>query len=234
MTTTMPSTQRPLSTPILVALVLMATCWLLARWMIPTHYLADDRAPIELEKIVPRSFGDWREDESLPYVLADPTLEKSINEIYSQLLNRTYVDKQGHRLMLSIAYGRNQNSKSTAAHRPEFCYSAQGFMMETVGKHGIQTAKNTIPSMRLVGRLADRVEPITYWVTLNETATLPGFSRKLQQLKFGLKGQIADGMLVRLSTIGPETRSEFEVQERFIKQWREAMPPTFDSRFFGS
>ena len=35
-----------------------------------------------------------------------------------------------------------------------------------------------------------------YWVTLDESAALPGVSRKFQQIRYGLQGKIPDGMLV--------------------------------------
>ena len=215
------------------ALVLVA-CWLLARWMVPTQYMADDLPPIALESTMPHAFGEWQEDASQGIVVADPTLQESINKLYSEVFNRTYVDAQGHRVMVSIAYGRNQNSNSTAAHRPEFCYSAQGFLVERHGTRPLKFNDHEIPTARLVGKLAERIEPITYWVTLDETPTLPGFERKLQQLRYGLQGKIADGMLVRISTIGAAPEDEFAIHDRFVRDWRDAMPATHKARFFGS
>jgi EpsI family protein len=222
-----------LSPALLFCLALMAGTWLLARWMIPTHYMADDRERMELSEVVPREFGDWREEPSGAIVVADPTIEETMNKLYSEVLNRTFVDSQGNRVMLSIAYGKNQNSNSTAAHRPEFCYSAQGFLVERHGKRPLVLNDHEIPTARLVGKLAERIEPITYWVTLDDTPALPGLSRKLQQLKYGLQGKIADGMLVRLSTIGDAKETEFAIHDRFVREWRDATPVQFKARFFG-
>jgi EpsI family protein len=223
-------------TPALVAaLVFMACAWFLARWMVPTHYMADDSAPMNLESVVPKSFGKWQPDESLPYIVANPQIEEQLSKLYSQNLTRTYVNEQGDRIMLTIAYGRNQNSNSTAAHRPEFCYAAQGFLLEKIGQRDVKTPEGSVvPAMRLIGRLSERIEPITYWVTLDRSAALPGFSRKWQQLKYGLQGKIADGMLVRISTIGDQSEHEFAVHDQFIGDWRKAMSPAFEARFFGS
>lgn len=223
-----------LSPALLACVVLLTACWFLARWMVPTHYMADDRTPIALEQSMPHAFADWQEDVSQGIVVADPTLQESINKLYSEVFNRTYVDAKGHRVMVSIAYGRNQNSNSTAAHRPEFCYSAQGFLVERHGTRPLKFNDHEIPTARLVGKLAERIEPITYWVTLDETPTLPGFERKMQQLRYGLQGKIADGMLVRISTIGATPEDEFAIHDRFVRQWREAMPATHKARFFGS
>jgi EpsI family protein len=221
--------------PLLAALVFMACAWFLARWMVPTHYMADVSTPMNLEAVVPKSFGQWQPDASLPYIVANPQIEEQLSKLYSQNLTRTYVNAKGDRIMLTIAYGRNQNSNSTAAHRPEFCYAAQGFLLEKIGQRNVTTAEGSVvPAMRLIGRLSERVEPITYWVTLDRSAALPGFSRKWQQLKYGLQGKIADGMLVRISTIGDQSEHEFAVHDQFIGEWRKAMPPDFEARFFGS
>lgn len=218
---------------LLVAALMMVGSWLVARWMIPDHYMADDLPPIALQQTVPHSFAGWEEDTTQGIVVADPTLQQSINKLYSEVLNRTYVNAQGHRVMVSIAYGRNQNSHSTAAHRPEFCYSAQGFLVERHGHRPLQFSDHTIDTARLVGKLAERIEPITYWVTLDTNPILPGFTRKFQQLKYGLQGKIADGMLVRISTIGEKTEDEFAIHDDFVRQWRDAMPESHKARFFG-
>lgn len=223
-----------ISRGLLAAAVLMVATWFLARGMIPTHYMADDLPPIALNEAMPHGFAGWQEDESQGIVVADPTLQESINKLYSEVFNRTYVNAQGHRVMVSIAYGRNQNSHSTAAHRPEFCYSAQGFLVERHGQRPLQFNDHTIQTARLVGKLAERIEPITYWVTLDVTPTLPGIERKFQQLKYGLQGKIADGMLVRISTIGVQPEEEFAVHDQFIREWRDAMPDSHKPRFFGS
>lgn len=229
------ASMKPLGLPtsLVAAVLMMAASWLLARWMIPTHYMADDLPPIALSQSVPHSFAGWQEDTSQGIVVADPTLQQSIDKLYSEVLNRTYVNAQGHRVMVSIAYGRNQNSHSTAAHRPEFCYSAQGFLVERHGQRPLQFNDHTIDTARLVGRLAERTEPITYWVTLDTNPILPGFTRKFQQLRYGLQGKIADGMLVRISTIGEQTEDEFAIHDEFVRQWRDAMPASHKARFFG-
>ena len=54
--------------------------------------------------------------------------EAIINKIYNQTLTRTYINPRGDRIMLSIAYGRDQ-SDALQMHKPELCYPAQGFRL---------------------------------------------------------------------------------------------------------
>lgn len=220
--------------PLIIGMALMAGAWLLSQALIPHHYLADDLPPLVLEKAIPHSIGNWREEENVHQVVADPTVEETINKFYSQSVSRTYVDAEGNRVMLTVAYGKDQNSNSTAAHRPEFCYAAAGFLVEKLPLGTLDLGKNTIQVARLVGRLAERTEPITYWVTLGETPSLPGLSRKIQQLKYGLRGDIADGFLIRVSTLGSSPQQEYTVHDKFLRDWRNATPDDLKKRFFGS
>ena len=141
--------------------------------------------------------------------------------------------------MLSIAYGKNQNSASTAAHRPEFCYSAQGFVVKGSSVGQIRVQDHDLQVVRLMATAGQRREPITYWVTLGHSASIPGVSRKLAQLKYGLQGWIMDGMLMRISSLTPST-DEAELsaakalQEQFVNDLAVAMPASDRARFFGS
>jgi EpsI family protein len=202
--------------------------------MRPTERLAEIKTPIVLDKQVPESFGEWRLDRSIRPVLPDPSLQAQLDVLYSQTLARTYVNNQGQRVMLSIAYGSDQSNEATAVHRPEFCYSAQGFRIEGVGKGSVGIGSTQVPVARLVARLGQRIEPITYWVTLDEAATLPGLGRKLQQIRYGLQGQIPDGMLVRVSTVSPVINESFAIQQRFLEQLHAAVPAAVRARYFGS
>ena len=71
-------------------------------------------------------------------------------------------------------------------------------------------------------------------MTLDEAATLPGVGRKLQQIRYGLQGQIPDGMLVRVSSISPLLDEAFTVQQRFLEQLHAAVPVAVRTRYFGA
>ena len=219
---------------VLVLVALMVLAAVAGEIMQPTYRLAEHKPRIALESQVPEAFGEWRIDRSIVPVVPDPSLQAMLDVLYSQTLARTYVNKQGQRVMLSIAYGSDQSSEATAVHRPEFCYSAQGFRVQTLEKSTLKIQGTEVPVARLVGILGQRVEPITYWVTLDEAATLPGFGRKMQQIRYGLRGQIPDGMLVRVSTISASNADAFSVQQRFLEQMYAAVPAEVRTRYFGA
>jgi len=84
-----------------------------------------------------------------------------------------------------------------------------------------------------VARIGSRVEPILYWITLDQEATLPGLGRKLQQFRYGLRGLIADGMVVRVSAFGPPDAQNYALLQTFAQQMFEATAPEVRSRYFG-
>ena len=200
----------------------------------PSRRASKDLLPIDLARQVPMAFEGWTIDKSLVPVLPDPGLQAALDQIYGQTLARTYINAQGQRVMLSIAYGEDQGTDATAAHRPEFCYTAQGFTVTPLGETMLTIGGAPLKVRRLQGNLQSRHEPITYWVTLNQSAVLPGVSRKLEQIRLGLTGQIPDGMLVRVSTISNSQSESFGAQERFLSALYKTMTPEVRARYFGS
>ncbi len=219
--------------------LLMVLAFLAAEFLTPRKLLADEMPPMKLEASVPLVIKGWHVNPDLVPVLPDPTVEEKLNALYSQTLSRTYVRADGAAVMLSIAYGKNQNSESTAAHRPEFCYSVQGFVVERLGVYNMKLAGRQFQAVRLKAQAGPRLEPITYWVTLGKNASIPGLDRKLEQLQFGLRGWIADGMLMRVSSLARGDKAQdlaeaYALQEAFLKDMAEIMSAEDRSRFFGS
>lgn len=230
---------RRMPWPIVVAACLMLAGAGASAWLKPTQMMADQKPAIVLHSLVPEAFGDWTVDPNLIPVLSDPTVQSKLDTLYSETLNRTYVNKRGQRIMLSMAYGRNQNSESTAAHRPEFCYVAQGFSIRGFGKDKVSLPNHQLEVVRLEAQIGRRIEPISYWVTLNDEAITPGIDRKLRQLRYGLQGFIVDGMLVRISSIEEAaapagSTPDYRLHDRFMADLEKALPTGFQSRFFGS
>ena len=222
----------------LIFAVAMCFSLMAAEWMTPRRVLADTLPPLNLVTSVPENFGPWRIDPTITPVLTDPTVSAQLQTLYSDTLSRTYRRADGARVMLSISYGKNQNSESTAAHRPEFCYSAQGFNVKRIGIDFLPVLHGSLKVVRLTAIAGARKEPITYWVTLGESASIPGLNRKMEQISYGLKGWIADGMLMRVSSIASDLTPEDQSAARkvhidFLNDLAKAIPASNRKRFFG-
>lgn len=213
--------------------VAMAGTSALTGALTPTQKVADARANFNLDTMIPKSFAGWTIDSSVVPLTPDPNQKELIAALYDQTLSRTYVNAQGQRVMLSIAYGGDQ-SKQLQLHLPEVCYVAQGFDMLKDRRDELATGFGKLPVKRLVARQNARNEPITYWVTIGDKAVMSGLDQKLQRFMYGLSGRIPDGMLVRVSTIEADEGNAYKVQDRFVNQMLSALDPQARSRLLGA
>lgn len=199
----------------------------------PTTKIADAGPAIDLETLIPKKFGEWRLDETIVPIMVSPDVQAKLDQIYGQTLTRTYINNSGRRVMLSIAYGANQGSDDFQVHRPEYCYAAQGFQVKKGVEDTLKYGSGSLPIKRLEAIQGPRNEPITYWITIGEKATLPGLGRKLTQLSYGLTGKIPDGMLIRVSSISPNADQEYQLQDRFVNEMLDAVEPAQRVRLTG-
>ena len=199
----------------LLLCVLMAASAAMAHLARPTVKIADSGPRVDLETLFPREFGDWRIDSRTPVILPSPDLQAKLDAIYNQVLSRTYVNAEGERVMLSVAYGGDQ-SDGTSAHRPEVYYPAQGFQVLGNEVGTIDLDGRQMPVKRLQSRLGARYEPITYWIVVGDQVVTSGTQQKIAQLRYGVRGQIPDGMLVRVSSIGVDAKAGHALQARFV------------------
>lgn len=171
---------------------------------------------LNLEAMIPGQFADWKQERTLDQLMVDPEKKHLEEKVYDQTLARTYVNAKNQRIMLSIAYGGSYG-KDMQPHRPEVCYPSQGFsVIKENGPETIHTAYGELQIKRLVAA-GPRTEPITYWIVVGESQTRFGLKMRLLHLRYSLTGQIPDGMLVRVSSIGEDDKAAFRVQENFIQ-----------------
>ena len=217
----------------LVVLVVALATAAIASALVPTVHIADSRPKTPLSDLVPKSFAGWTEDRSMPVVLPAPDVQANLNKVYNQVLARTYVNAQGYRIMLSLAYGGDQ-SDGMQVHRPEVCYPAQGFAVVRVWSDTLTIADRAIQVTRALTRLGARNEPLTYWIVNgDEVIGSRSFDGRIVQLKYTLRGMIPDGMLVRISSIDVDPDRAFEMQDRFSRDMVAALDPNFKVRLVG-
>ena len=196
-----------------------------AKLITPTHLLAETNPRPKLEQAVPTEFGNWKEEKNLSAQIVNPQNEELINRIYAQTLSRTYVNKTGERIMLSIAYGVDQR-RGNEVHYPEVCYPAQGFQVTANHVATIATDVGTVRANRLETNLANqRFEPLTYWTTIGDTITPGGMDKRVKELAFGVHGDIPDGLIFRVSSIDHDAPAAFALQEQFVQALVKALAP---------
>jgi EpsI family protein len=217
----------------LLLLTLMLAASGMAVALRPTQKIADQGPKVDLEAMIPLAFGEWREEKKYSAQIVDPSQLETINRIYSKTLSRTYVNTKGERIMLSIAYGEDQRD-SVQLHYPEVCYPAQGFQVLSNRKGELQAQGGKIPVRRLETRLEQqRLEPVTYWTMIGKQAVLGGMDKKLAEMHFGLRGEIPDGLLFRVSSIDANTERAFASQNQFVENLLVAVDPVVRQRISG-
>lgn len=207
---------------LLVGLAMLAAAGL-ALALTPRLKLAGQGPTISLEAMIPKQFGEWKLEETIASLIVSPDVQAKLDRIYNQTLTRNYMNDKGERIMLSIAYGNDQ-SYSTQVHRPEMCYPAQGFEIRSMSKDSIDFSGAPLPVMKLVATQGPRIEPITYWVMIGDSAVRGNMEQHLARLKYGLNGKIPYGMLVRVSSISANESQSYHTQEQFVRDMLRAVP----------
>ena len=196
----------------------------------PTQKVADEHA-VSLASIVPKSFGEWREVPQAVQVV-NPQTQELLDKLYSEILTRTYVNAEGYRIMLSLAYGSDQRG-ALQAHKPEVCYPAQGFAVHANEPALLKTAFGEIPARRLYTTMGQRHEPVTYWFTVGDKASPSQLEKRLVEMRFALTGRIPDGMLFRVSSIDLDRKRAFALQDRFVADLLKTVTPEGRKRLSG-
>jgi EpsI family protein len=214
----------------LVSIAVMATA-VFAQVLTPRELMANATSSLDLEKAIPRQFGRWTYEPSVGLVTpTDPEdfVETNTDEkkIYSKELGRGYRDRDGNVVMLLIAYGPVQNSR-LKSHLPELCYTAAGFRVSN--KSSAEIAYNSdaqaLKISRLITNRETRFEPVSYWIRLGNDVATGNLDNSFLRLKYGLRGLVPDGALVRVSIVGLPPDQSFKIQDEFLVDLLRSVDP---------
>jgi EpsI family protein len=215
---------KAIRTAVVLAAVMgcISVCGIAAR---PTSKAADRGQALRLDSVVPNQFGEWSELPNRGAQVVNPQTRELLDKLYSQVLTRTYADRDGYQIMLSLAYGDDQRG-GLQAHRPEVCYPAQGFRLGSVAEGALPTQYGSIEVRRLTTSLGARNEPVTYWLTVGDQIIRSSLDKRIAEIRLGLTGQIPDGLLFRVSSIDNDTERAFRMQQKFVADMMAAVPGT--------
>jgi len=188
----------------------------------------------KIEDITPRVFAGWRE---IPIgQVVQPRDEGTLSDqLYSQLLTRVYLrEATGDAVMLAIAYGDTQ-SDLLQLHRPEACYRSFGFELSDSTNQVVALPGGAqLPTRSMVATATGRTENVSYWTRIGEYLPTSQREQGLDKLKTSMRGFIADGMLVRCSSLGENTNHLMTVIAEFQAAMVMAITPSNRASFIGS
>jgi EpsI family protein len=232
-TTTMP-TQKP-NLQHWLAVIFMLICTLFAWWLTPQEKWFEHVGQPQFEQIIPPSFADWAQvPDGSNTLIVNPQQQEALDDLYTQIVSRTYVQQStGRRLMLSLAYGDNQTF-SKQLHRPESCYSSQGFKIQALHAEQILANGHKIELQRMTAQVSDRQEQVSYFIRIGDRVVSgPPTNINLARMHMGLKGYIADGLLFRVSEISDDDNSSQQLHDQFINDLLKTLSPAQQAMLIG-
>jgi EpsI family protein len=157
--------------------------------------------PPRLDSIVPGRIGGWRQVAGGDLVLPG---EAPKSDFYDQELKRVYLSGDGApAMMLLIAYCARPQQGLLQVHDPRVCYPGAGFELQGEGSKILRLADGQrLEAQSFTGVRPDRTEQVLYWMRAGDEITRPGQDQHLAIVKTMLRGQVPDGLLVRLSALG--------------------------------
>jgi EpsI family protein len=214
----------------------MATCFAIASWLKPHFTWYEHIGSPQFEQVVPKSFGDWIEvTEANSSSVVNPEVQEAVNNLYTQVVSRVYEQKTtGRRIILSLAYGDNQTF-SKQLHRPESCYSSQGFKINNLYEEKINVINRPMMVNRMSANIGSRVEQVTYWIRIGDRVISgPPAVLNISRLEMGLKGYVTDGLLFRVSELTEDDNLSHPFQDQFINDFLHALSPNQQAMLIGS
>jgi EpsI family protein len=197
----------------------------------PRRLLVDRIGEARLAAWIPAVCGAWRQDDSM--LTGSVVTGGLVDTLYQQVVSRFYRHEDGRVVMLSVAYGRVQ-SDSLQLHTPDACYPAQGFAFSDQGRNAVLLSAGELPVHRAIATLGVRVEPMTWWALVGDQVANDGSARKLAQITYLLHGEIPDGLICRVSSIGTNTALEWDSHDQFVRALSLALDGVTKLRFLGA
>jgi EpsI family protein len=143
--------------------------------------------------------------------------------LYSQMLTRVYTRGDEPPIMLLIAQSAGQTGV-LQIHRPEFCYPAGGFALSPIVPQKITANGVSFDANRLTATAPGRTEQILYWTRVGDQMPASWRAQKIAVAMDNLKGMIPDAVLVRISTVDPDTEVSFDRLQRFVSAMVSSLP----------
>lgn len=179
----------------------------------------------KLEDMVPLDIGGWHVTPSNAVILPEAAEGSLADQLYNQTVSRLYLSDEDLPVMLVIAYGNTQ-SDQLQLHRPEVCYTAFGFQISRSERADVPLrAGGVLPARELVATTNDRVEPILYWTRIGDYLPTSGNAQRYLKLRTEMSGFVADGVLVRISTVAQPTPEAFAALQKFADAMLDATDP---------
>jgi len=181
----------------------------------------------DLERLLPDQFEEWLR---VPIGAAVLPPEKNL-EPGEAVAYRAYKDDLGRIVTLVAAYGPPLGD-SVRLHRPEKCYVAQGFSINSRRRADLTRGDATTPIIHMMTQSPTRKEAVTYWLRSGPEFVTAASSGQWINLRRGLARPL-DGALIRVSSSGNDA-SLLQMHEDFLLDFSKSLTSEASLLLLGS
>ena len=173
------------------------------------------------ESWVPTRFDTWSMVGSSGLVLPPP--DALSDRLYDNLITRVYdADSKGSVMML-LAYNNLQDGV-VQLHRPEVCYPVGGFALSATEQVSIGVGGSAIPANFFTAVGPGRTEQVLYFTRLGGAYPRTWAEQRWAVVKANLRKRIPDGLLMRVSLLGPSPVEALRILSGFAASFVAASP----------
>lgn len=210
--------------PAAVLVLCSASALVLAQQLEPTRHA--ERHGATLKNMLPPAVEQWQEQKSklIQMSLTPEGVDRSqaVAATYDDTAMTSYVDAQGNVVMVALAYGRSQRQEGKI-HRPELCYSAQGFSVKSSSSSTLPLVAGgdtygTVRIQRLDASNRNYREVVSYWIRIGDLFSTSAFETRTHIMKVGLQGDIPDGILFRVSQVVAKDATDQQIAAAYARQ----------------
>ena len=237
------SLTRPRPTLVWLACGLLLLAALCAQWLKPSLRVLT-HPPGTLEQGLPQQVDGWTQ-APLAFAPVDLSLgahggDRSNTHPYDDVVMRRYVDANRREIVLAIAYSAEQRQGGGKVHGPELCYPAQGWEVtswQPTAQPRLWPTRPDMQGVHMQARKADERELVFYVLRTADRFEPGAWDSRMAILRAGLRGEVPDGALIRVSMRVGAGADHLQVQqtlETFMADLLRGTSPAALNQLLGS
>ena len=180
---------------------------------------------------LPDTVASWRYETSSGLVLPPP--DALSDRLYDEIATRAYTADGLPPVMLLVAYSNVQDGM-LQVHRPETCYPVGGFSLSDPRVVRLDLDKQTSISCRFfTASSVSRTEQVLYWTRIGDEIPGRWVDQRMAVVRANLRGEVPDGILVRLSVIDSDPATSIPLLQSFAGALLGQLPGGMRKLFLG-
>lgn len=184
-----------------------------------------------LDSWMPAQIGNYAFAKSSGVVL--PPADELADRLYDNIVTRIYASPEGSAVMVMLAYSSVQDGM-LQVHRPEFCYTANGFSLTPTSPSSIvDRTGRKLGADEFFGTAADHSEQVLYWTRIGPWFPQTWVEQRVAVMRENLKGRVPDGLVARVSTLDENRSRAVATLQNFVLNLSHSAPRRLQEVLFG-